>query len=132
MAISQRARSRTIGGAHPAYPAYPDRPVTSGGLARRRRPTTSRTAGRRLPVGSLLGGIVLVFVLAFFSLAQSIRVSASNYATDRLTVERERLQSRQRELQADLNRLGSEPAVRKLAFDAGLGQLDAAIVLPAR
>ena len=75
---------------------------------------------------------MLVFVLAFFSLAQSIRVSAANYATDRLTVERERLQSRQRELQADLNRLGSEPAVRKLAFDAGLGQLDAAIVLPAR
>ncbi len=132
MAINQRARSRPMGGASPAYPAYPDRPVTSGGLPRRRRRTTSRTAVLRLPVGSLLGGIVLVFVLAFFSLAQSIRVSASNYETDRLTVERERLQSRQRELQADLNRLGSEPAVRKLAFDAGLGQLDAAIVLPAR
>ena len=132
MAINQRARSRALGGAYPAYPAYPDRPVTSGGLPRRRRRTRSRTAGLRLPVGALLGGIVLVFVLGFFSLAQSIQVSTSNYEADRLAVERERLQSRQRELQSDLNRLGSEPAVRKLAFDAGLGQLDAAIVLPAR
>ena len=39
---------------------------------------------------------------------------------------------RSRELLSDLNRLGSEPAIRKLAFDAGLGQLDSPIVLPAR
>jgi cell division protein FtsL len=83
-------------------------------------------------VGTLLGGIVLIFVIAFFSLTQAIRVSTSNYEVDRLTVERERLQARERELQSDLNRLGSEPAIRKLAFDAGLGQLDAPIVLPAR
>lgn len=132
MAIHQAARPRALGGARPAYPAYPDRPVTSAGLARRRRRAAQRSGRLRLPVGSVLGGIVLLFVLAFFSLAQTVRVSASNYETDRLTVERERLQSRQRELQADLARLGSEPAVRKLAFDAGLGQLDATIVLPAR
>lgn len=132
MAIYEGARPRSLGGARPAYPAHPERPVTSGGLARRRRRDAQRTGRLRLPVGSVLGGIVLLFVLAFFSLTQTVRVSASNYETDRLTVERERLQSRQRELQSDLNRLGSEPAVRKLAFDAGLGQLDATIVLPAR
>lgn len=131
MAIYEGARPRTLGGARPA-PTYPDRPVTSGGLARRRRRVAQRSGRLRLPVGSVLGGIVLLFVLAFFSLVQTVRVSASNYETDRLTVERERLQARQRELQSDLNRLGSEPAVRKLAFDAGLGQLDASVVLPAR
>jgi hypothetical protein len=127
-----RPRARTFGGARPAYPAYPDRPVTSGGLARRRRRSAQRTGRLRLSVGSVLGAIVLLFVLAFFSLTQTVRLTASNYETDRLAIERERLQARQRELQADLARLGSEPAIRKLAFDAGLGQLDAAIVLPAR
>ena len=129
MAIYPGARPRTVGG---AYPTHTDRPVTSGGLTRRRRRASSRAVVLRLPVGSLLGGIVLAFVLAFFSLVQTIRVSTSNYEADRLGVERERLQARQRELQADLDRLASEPAVRKLAFDAGLGQLDAPIVLPAR
>jgi hypothetical protein len=85
-----------------------------------------------VPVGSLLGGIALVFILAFFSLAQAVRVSASNYEVDRLAVQRDRLEVRQRELLSDLNRLGSEPAIRKLAFDAGLGQLETSIVLPAR
>jgi hypothetical protein len=101
-------------------------------LPRRRARPAFRAGRRRLPVGTLLGGIALVFVLAFFSLAQAIRVSASNYEVDRLAVQRDRLEIRRRELLSDLNRLGSEPAIRKLAFDAGLGQLDTPIVLPAR
>ena len=36
------------------------------------------------------------------------------------------------DLNSDLNRLGREPAIRKQAIDNGLGQLDDAIVLPAR
>jgi hypothetical protein len=35
-------------------------------------------------------------------------------------------------LQSDLNRLGREPAIRKLALDAGLAQLAPPIVLSAR
>ena len=101
-------------------------------LPRRRAQSAARVGRRRLPVGTLLGGIALVFVLAFFSLAQAIRVSASNYEVDRLALQRDRLEARQRELLSDLNRLGSEPAIRKLAFDAGLGQLDTPIVLPVR
>ena len=104
----------------------------AGPVPRRRALPASRAGRRRLPVGTLLGGIALVFVLAFFSLAQAIRVSASNYEVDRLALQRDRLEARQRELLSDLNRLGSEPAIRKLAFDAGLGQLDTPIVLPAR
>ena len=101
-------------------------------LPRRRARAAPRAGRRRVPVGTLLGGIALVFVLAFFSLAQAVRVSASNYEVDRLALQRDRLEARQRELLSDLNRLGSEPAIRKLAFDAGLGQLDTPIVLPAR
>jgi hypothetical protein len=121
-------------GARPGV-AAPGPVLFPGGIrvaSRRRARAAVRSGRRRVPVGTLLGGIALVFVLAFFSLAQAVRVSASNYEVDRLALQRDRLEARQRELLSDLNRLGSEPAIRKLAFDAGLGQLDSPIVLPAR
>jgi hypothetical protein len=80
----------------------------------------------------MLGGIVLAFLLAFFSLAQTVRVSATSFDINRLLSEREQLEVRVRQLQSDLNRLGREPAIRKLSLDAGLGQLTAPLVLPAR
>jgi hypothetical protein len=99
---------------------------------RRRVRAAVRAHRRTSRVGVLLGGIALVFVLAFFSLSQTMRVSATSYDIDRLVADRERLEAQRTELQSDLNRLGREPAVRKLALDAGLGQLTAPIVLPAR
>ena len=69
--------------------------------------------------GLLLGLIVVAFMLAFFSLAQQVRVSATSYDIGRLQVERERLDARLQEITSDLSRLGREPAVRKLALDAG-------------
>jgi hypothetical protein len=80
----------------------------------------------------VLGGIVVAFMLAFFSLAQEVRVSATTYDIGRLQVEGDRLNARLQELRSDVSRLGREPAVRKLALDAGLGQLGEPIVLPAR
>jgi hypothetical protein len=132
MAVYQGARPRGLGAGYQVRGGGSATDALGPPIPRRRGRTAIRAGRSRVPVGTLLGGIVLVFVLAFFSLAQAVRVSASNYEVDRLAVERDRLQSRQRELQSDLNRLGSEPAIRKLAFDAGLGQLDAPIILPAR
>jgi hypothetical protein len=80
----------------------------------------------------LLAGVVLAFMLAFFSLAQTVRVSATGYDMERLNAERDALLVRKQELLTDLNRLSQEPAVRKLAIDAGLTQLSAPIVLPGR
>ena len=80
----------------------------------------------------MLGGIVVAFMLAFFSLAQQVQVSATTYDIGRLQIQKERLESQLQELRSDLNRLGREPAVRKLALDGGLGQLAEPIVLPAR
>jgi hypothetical protein len=81
------------------------------------------------PHAFILGGIVLAFLLAFFSLAQSVRVSATGYDLERLGRERDALLVRKQELTTDLNRLGQEPAVRKMAIDAGLTQLSAPIVV---
>ena len=100
-------------------PTLPRRRVR--GAIRARRQTN------RLPI--VLGGIVLTFLLAFFSLAQTVRVSATGYDLQRLAAERDRLLVQKQELMTDLNRLGQEPAVRKLAIDAGLSQLSTPIVV---
>ena len=84
------------------------------------------------PLGAALGSIVLLFLVGFVWLAQSVRVSATSYDIVRLGSLHDRLDGRARDLETDLSRLSGQPAIRKFALDAGLGQLDAAIVLPAR
>ena len=80
----------------------------------------------------VLGGIVLMFMLAFFSLAQTVSVSATSYDLEELAQQRDALLVRKQELVTDLNRLGQEPAVRKMAIDAGMTQLAAPIVVDPR
>ncbi len=104
-------------------PAAPSRRRVRGAVRAHRR-------SNRLSV--LLGGIVIAFVLAFFSLAQSVRVSATGYDINRLLTERDALLNRKQDLLSDLNRLGREPAIRKQSIDAGLGQLDESVVLSGR
>lgn len=83
-------------------------------------------------VGVALAGIVVVFSVAFVSLSQSVRVAATSYDIVRLQSEHDRLLALQQDLRSDVERLKGEPAIRKQALDAGLGQLGAALVLPAR
>jgi hypothetical protein len=90
-------------------------------------------AGRRTNrLGIVLGAIVVAFMLAFFSLAQQVRVSATGLDIGRLRLENQRLDDVAAEVRSDLDRLGREPAIRKQAIDAGLGQLSEPIVLPPR
>jgi Tfp pilus assembly protein PilN len=98
-------------------------------LPRRRMRGAVRAKRRtnRLPL--LLGGIVVAFMLAFFSLAQTVRVAATGYDINRLLDEQQSLLDRKQELLSDLNRLGSEPAIRQQALEAGLGQLTDPLVL---
>jgi hypothetical protein len=121
-------------GARPRIFGLPLRPrVVPGPALPRRRVRAALRAGRRTNrLGLVLGGIVVAFMLAFFSLAQEVRVSATGLDIGRLQLERQRLDAWAAELGSDVNRLGREPAIRKLAIDAGLGQLDAPIVLQAR
>jgi hypothetical protein len=90
-----------------------------------------RARRRTSRLAFILGGIVLAFMLAFFSLAQSVRVAATGYDIGRLTTEQQELLVRKQELLSDIHRLGQAPAVRKLAIDAGLSQLPPPIVLTA-
>ena len=92
-------------------------------LARRARPSS---------VGIALGAIAIVFGAAFLSLSQSVRVAATSYDIVRLVSEHDRLEAIRQDLQSDVERLRSEPAIRKQALDTGLGQLGAPLIVPAR
>jgi len=126
MAVYQGARARTI--ALPRAPRIAEAPV----LPRRRARAAVRAQRGPNRLGLMLGGIAIAFMLAFFSLAQEVRVSATSYDIGRLQLQRDRLDGRLQELASDLSRLGREPAVRKLALDQGLGQLGEPVALPAR
>jgi hypothetical protein len=128
MAVYQGARQRSI--LSPGRlrqleaPTLPRRKVRAAGAIRARR-RSSHSA-------FVVGGVVLAFLLAFFSLAQTVAVSATSYDLDRLATERYHLEAQIRDVQSDLNRIGREPAIRKQAIDAGLGQLGDPVVVPAR
>lgn len=126
MAVFERARPGTI--------ALPRRPqIAEGPALGRRRVRGALRAGQRTDrLGLILGTIAVAFVLAFFSLAQQVRVSATGLDIGRLSLERQHLDARADDVRSDLDRLGREPAIRKMAIDDGLGQLSEPIVLPAR
>jgi hypothetical protein len=98
------------------------------------RSAATRAIGRSRPssVGIALAAIVIVFIAAFLSLSQSVRVAATGYDIVRLVSERDRLTAIKQDLQSDVDRLRGEPAIRKQALDAGLGQLGAPLHIPAR
>ncbi len=126
MAVYQGARRRGLELPRPTFDF--DLPLggrrrAAGGLLREGRPTR---------VGTVLAAIVVAFVLAFMSLSQSVRTAATSYDIVRLGSEYERLDALRLDLGSDLDRLGSEPAIRKLGLDDGLGQLDAPLIVPAR
>jgi hypothetical protein len=100
--------------------------------ATRARGGTRVEARSQRRVAVALAGIVVAFSVAFVSLSQSVRVAATSYDIVRLQSEHDRLVALQADLRSDVERLKSGPAIRKEALDAGLGQLGAAVVLPAR
>jgi hypothetical protein len=113
--------------------------ATTRGRATRTSSTAGRSAAthaigstRPSSVGIALAAIVIVFIAAFLSLSQSVRVAATGYDIVRLVSEHDRLTAIKQDLQSDVNRLRGEPAIRKQALDAGLGQLGAPLHIPAR
>ena len=96
----------------------------------------ARRRSNRLSI--VLGGIVVAFMLAFFSLAQSVRVAATGYDINRLMDQRQTLLDRKQELLSDLNRLGSEPGrlagrpedepEREVADDENQSERDFAVI----
>jgi len=121
-------------GARPQSPLFPGRVSRRGEpspVARRRIRGAVRAKRRSNRLPFVLGGIVIAFALAFFSLAQSVRVSATSYDINNMIEQRDSLLQRKQELLSDLSRLGGEPAIRRQALDAGLNQLADPLILGA-
>jgi hypothetical protein len=115
-------------------PAVQPRPRTDSApaIARRRARTAVRAGRQANRVGILLGAIAIVFVLGFFSLAQTVQVSTTAVDIDRLTNQQAGLQGQRQQVISDLNRLGGASAIRKLGIDLGLDQLGDPLIVPAR
>ena len=128
-----RAARRETGDDRRASQATRGRSVAARGGAAGHA-SAARTKARRRPssVGIVLAAIVIVFSAAFLSLSQSVRVAATGYDIVRLVSEHDRLSAIRQDLQSDVERLKGEPAIRKQALDAGLGQLGAPLLLEAR
>jgi hypothetical protein len=124
VAVYEGARPQSI-----LLPRRRPRVVEAPTLPRRRMRGAVRARRRTNRLSLILCGIVVAFMLAFFSLAQSVRVAATGYDVNRLLDERQTLLDRKQELLSDVNRLGSEPAIRQQALEAGFGQLTAPLVL---
>ncbi len=79
-----------------------------------------------------IGVIVVAFMLSFFSLVQTIRVSTSAFDVSQLNGDYSRLQAQRQQDLSDIGRLDRESAIRRQAIEQGLTQLPAPIVIPAR
>jgi hypothetical protein len=131
-ALTGAGRASRPDGARPA-PATRSRAAgVRGGSATRAGGAARLERSRPPTVGIALAAIVLVFIAAFLSLSQSVRVAATGYDIVRLVSEHERLVAIRQDLESDVERLKGEPAIRKQALDAGLGQLGAPLLIPAR
>jgi len=128
MAVYQGARPTGLFPVRLGRPAA--RTLEAPALPRRRMHGTVRARRHSNRVGIILGGIVIAFLLAFFSLAQTMRVSATGYEIDRLAATHDQLAAQQRQLVSDLNRLGGVSAIRKQAIDLGMTPLTNVLVVP--
>lgn len=129
-----RPRTGVLGrrGTRPGGEPWGDAPAAAPTRRRVRGGSASRAGRRSGRTGLFVAGIVVAFGLGFVSLAQTVRVSAKGVEVDRILAERQILLVEQDQIRADLFRLGREPAIRKQALDAGLGQLVDPLIVPAR
>jgi cell division protein FtsL len=99
----------------------------------RRRPRVILRSKRRPRFfGIAIGLIVIAFLLSFFSLVQTVRISTSGYDIDQMNQEFAQLQNQKQQDLSDVNRLNRESAIRRAAIADGLSQLPPPIVISAR
>jgi hypothetical protein len=112
------------------YQGARPRPLALG--QRRRLSQPSRVGRRSHPVGVLMAGVLVLFVILMVYLGQTARLAATAYEVDRLVLHRDDLSRQAQTLEATVARWGSEPLVLDWAQAAGLDVLGAKLRVPAR
>lgn len=131
MAVYEGARPRSMFFPRRRLEAPLLRPQAPAAMRRRSR-VALRTKQHPRVFGMAIGLIVVAFLLSFFSLVQTVRISTSGYDMDQLNSEYRQLQAQRQQDLSDIGRLDRESAIRRQAISGGLTQLPAPIVLPAR
>jgi len=101
-------------------------------LPRRRLVVPSRRGRRIDPIGVLLAGVALVFMLGLVYLGQTVNLGATNYEFQRLVGERDDLTRQVKTAEAGITRYAAEQWVLDRGGRAGLAPLGAKLIVPAR
>ena len=102
-------------------------------LPRRRLVVPSRRGRRRIdPIGVLLAGVALVFLLGLVYLGQTVNLGATNYEYQQLLDERDDLTRQVKTAEAGITRYAAEQWVLDRGGRAGLAPLGAKLIVPAR
>jgi len=113
-------------GARPRQAVLPARPA-------RRRVSTPVRAGRRShPIGLLMAGVLVAFLLGLIYLAQTIQMAATSYQVGQLMAERDDLLRQVETVETTIIGWGSEPLVLERAQQQGLDPLGARVRIPGR
>ena len=131
MAVYEGARPRSALSPRRRLEAPLLRPQAPSSIRRRSR-VILRSRRRPRFFGIAIGLIVVAFLLSFFSLVQTVRISASGYDIDQMKQEFVQLQNQKQQDLSDVSRLNRESAIRRQAIAGGLSQLPPPIVIPAR
>ncbi|CAN5760066.1 hypothetical protein BH24CHL5_BH24CHL5_00670 [soil metagenome] len=100
--------------------------------ARRRLSHRDRATRRAHPIGVLMAGVLIAFMLGLIYLAQTISLAATNYEIDQLAAQRDDLYRQVQTIETSVLHWGSEPTVLERAQRLGLDQLPDRVRLPAR
>lgn len=113
--------------------AYQATRARAGVLPGRRRVSTPVRAGRRShPIGLLLAGVLVAFLLGLIYLAQAVQLAATNYQIGQLLAERDDLARQVQTVETTIVRWAAEPLVVEHAQQGGFDPLGSRIRIPAR
>lgn len=100
-------------------------------VAPRRLSRASRVAARAHPARSLIGGVLIAFLIGLIYLAQTVNLAATNFEIDQLAAQREDLYRQVQTAETTVLSWGSEPTVLNRARQLGLDQLATKVRLSA-
>ena len=104
---------------------------TRAAVAPRRLSRASRVAARAHPARSLIGGVLIAFLIGLIYLAQTVNLAATNFEIDQLGAQREDLYRQVQTAETTVLSWGSEPTVLNRAQQLGLDQLATKVRLSA-
>ena len=108
------------------------RPQAHALLPRRRVSAPARRGRRNDPVGLVLAGVALAFLVGLVYLGQTVNLGATNYQFEQLVRHRDDLSRQVKTAEAGVNRFAAEQWVLDQAQRAGLAPLGAKMLIPGR